>query len=167
MSFDHDRHMNPPDHHHAGLVHPSRRRPWWWLLVLVVVVLAMLVVLTVVPPTTKHVYWFQAFIMGRTNDTYAMVIPPPRGYTGQWTTYHRNLTIDSEMDIVDGKLHGRWRRYHAETGLMWWSGGYVDDVAVGDWYWYDANGYLIEHKPGPGFHDQAMNQPFMLFWLSF
>lgn len=131
------------------------------------VVFLMLVPLTLVAPGNPYLYWFQAFVMGRTSEARAMVIMPPRGYTGQWITYHRNLTIDSEMDIVDGKLHGRWRRYDAETGLMWWCGEYANNIAIGDWYWYDASGYLIEHKPGPGFHDQAMDQPFMLFWLSF
>lgn len=127
----------------------------------------MLVTLTLVAPSNKYVYWFQAYVMGRTCEAWAHVIPPRAGFTGRWTTYHPNLTVDSEMDIVDGKLQGRWRRYDAQTGVMWWSGEYANNIAVGDWYWYDASGRQTSQQKDPGFTDPSMNQPFMLFWIAF
>ena len=128
----------------------------------------MLVPLTLIAPSNQYLYWFQAYVMGRTSEAWANVIAPPSGFTGRWTTYHINLSIDSEMDIVDGKLQGRWRRFNAQTGLVWWSGEYADNIAVGDWYWYDpTSGNVIDHKKNPGFRDPAMSQPFTLFWITF
>lgn len=165
VQVEHDARMNRTDH--PKKVEPQRRRPWWWLFGAAVLVLMMLVPLTLVAPSNPYLYWFQAFVMGRTDHGRSMVIPPPRGYTGRWLTYHFNLTVDSEMDIVDGKIQGRWRRYREQTGLMWWSGEYAQDLAVGDWYWYDEHGYLIEQKHAPGFQDEAMTLPFMIFWMEF
>ncbi len=155
--------MSPSEH-----TRPPPRRPWWWLIGAAAVVVAMLVPLTFVTASNKYVYWFQAHVMGRTCEAWANVLPPPKGFTGRWTTYHANLSVDGEMDIVDGKLQGRWRRYDATTGLVWWSGEYADNIAVGDWYWYDpASGRQTTHAQGSGFRDPSMDQPFMLFWISF
>ncbi len=145
----------------------SRRRVWWWLLASGVLMVLMLVPFAFVTPDNRYLYWFQTYVVGRTNDARAMVITPPRGFTGRWTTYHFNLTVDSEMDIVDDKLHGIWRRYNEKTGLVWWSGEYAGNVAVGTWRWYDASGAVASESVGPGFTDPVMNLPFMIFWMEF
>ena len=144
-----------------------RRRPWWWLIGAAVLVLMMLVPLSLMPPSNPYLYWFQTYVAGRTNEDRAMVITPQRGFTGRWTTYHFNLTVDSEMDIVEGKLQGVWRRYDQKTGNIWWVGEYAANVAVGTWRWYDASGALTSEAPGDGHTDPVVDFKFMVLWMEF
>lgn len=127
--------------------------------------LVALVLLTIIPPTNKFLFVFQSVIMGRTNDEERCnIISPGSSFTGKFYTYHRNLALDGELDFVDGKVTGKWIRHDKNTGIIWWSGEYRANVAVGDWYWYSATTGVLESKEkGGGYYEGIGEEEFMLF----
>lgn len=145
---------------------PMRLRPTHKILILVAGAMLLLLVLAFIPPRTAHLYWVQAYIFGRTDEGRSNVIPPPAGYTGKWYTWHRNLTLDSEMDYRDGKVHGRWTRRDPRTGHIWWSGYYEGNVARGDWFWYRPDGTVSAAETGGGYYEPIGGRHVMLFWLT-
>ena len=117
-----------------------------------------------VSPKEKYIYWIQAYVLGKTNYYRSNVIAPRSGYTGKWHTYHNDLSLDSEMDFVNGKLTGKWIRHTKGTGIIWWSGTYLNNACNGEWITYTASGSVdrvyLEYKQ----YDPIGEWPVMIFW---
>jgi len=69
--------------------------------------------------------------------------PLTQGITGDQAFYYENGSVQSEGQLVKGKVNGKWQYYY-ESGKLQLVGNYDNDVEEGIWEWYYESGNLMK-----------------------